>query len=173
MFELTSLRREDIYLIKEWRNSQMDILRQKEKITDEEQKKYWEEVILPSFSEKHPKMILFSYLKKGILIGYGGLVHIDWDHERAEISFLVNPIYKEESKDYEQAFLAFLALIQKKAFLDLGLHRLYAETFDIRPCHIALLEEGGFSLEGRLKGHVFVRGHFVDTVIHGVLNPNE
>jgi hypothetical protein len=34
--------------------------------------------------------LLFSFLKNGECIGYGGLVHINWIDQNAEISFMID-----------------------------------------------------------------------------------
>ena len=84
-YQLIPLREEDIYKIKNWRNEQMDILRQKKVLTDADQEKYFKEYILPTFSEENPRMILFSFLgESDRLIGYGGLTNVDWEKEYTE-----------------------------------------------------------------------------------------
>ena len=40
-YSIISLRKQDIYKIKDWRNSQIEILRQKKILTNESQKKYY------------------------------------------------------------------------------------------------------------------------------------
>lgn len=166
---ITSLREEDILLVKEWRNEQIDILRQKEPLTDEQQFNYYNNVVLPSMHTEQPSDILFSYLYQGECIGYGGLTHIDWSNSRAEISFLLSTYRKHDVKLYEKEFTIFLTLLKKIAFLEIGLNRLYTETFDIRPIHINIIENNGFRLEGILKEHVRVRDKYVDSLIHGYL----
>src|SRR5688500_4916477 len=86
-YTMVTIRYEDIFLIKEWRNEQLDVLRQKQPLTDEQQKLYFQTVVSKLFAEENPRQILVSYLKDEILIGYGGLVHIDWEDKRAEVSF--------------------------------------------------------------------------------------
>ena len=164
---MMTIRDTDIFLIKEWRNEQLAILRQIAPLTDAEQQLYWEKVIKPSFQEEHPRQILFSFLHAGKCIGYGGLTHIDWNLKRAEVSFLLQTERSHHPQIYRKDFLHFLTLLKKAAFDDLQMHRLFTETFDVRPDHIAILEKFGFREEGRLKEHVKVEGHYVDSLIHG------
>lgn len=168
-YQLTPLRHQDIFDIKKWRNEQMAILRQRELLTDEMQEKYYQKVIVPSFSAEEPQQILFSYLLNERCIGYGGIVYIDWHSKRGEISFLLETHRVQNPLQYRQDFIPFLQLIKKVAFDELQFHRLYTETFDIRPDHIALLEEMNFAFEGRMKDHVLVKGKFVDSLIHGCI----
>jgi hypothetical protein len=86
--KLVPIRDEDKYSIMKWRNEQIAILRQKSPLTKENQEKYFKEVVEKLFETDQPSQLLFSFLEKGNLIGYGGLVHIDWENKNAEISFL-------------------------------------------------------------------------------------
>jgi RimJ/RimL family protein N-acetyltransferase len=168
-FALESIRAEDIENIRNWRNDQLDVLRQDKIITEEEQIKYFKEHIWPETIKNEPPHILFSYFRKDVLIGYGGLVHISWKDLRAEISFLINPDNSSD-EDYYLFFSSYLTLIKAVAFDDLKFNRLFTETFDIRKFHISILESNGFIREGVLKEHVIINGRYVDSIFHGCLN---
>jgi Acetyltransferase (GNAT) domain len=168
-YTIMPLRVQDIYLIKEWRNAQIDILRQNVPLTDEMQKKYFETVIKPSFASSHPTQILFSFLKDALPIGYGGIAHIDWKAKQGEISFLVDPKRAADPIVYEQDFSTFLNLTKNVAFNHLHFISLYTETFDIRDHHIGILEQAGFIEKRRLKNWVKIEGKEVDSLIHECL----
>lgn len=170
--ELVSLQEEDIFKIKDWRNEQLVFLRQTKPLTEADQKKYFKQVIKPTFALQAPPLILLSILEKGVCIGYGGLVHIDWGHQRAEVSFLLETSKSCDPKMHTQYFKVFLDLIKYLAFKHLHLHRLYTETFDIRSHHIKVLEQTGFVLEGRLKDHIKQKEKYIDSLIHGCINLN-
>ena len=144
----------------------MDILRQSVALTPEMQAAYYQDVIIPSYEEKHPKQILFSILFDGECIGYGGLVHINWKVKEAEVSFLLDSRRKEGTVTYSNDFKAFLWMIKKVAFDDLMLDVLVTETYDVRPDHIATLESQGFVEEERMEGKVLIKGVPVDSIIH-------
>lgn len=153
--------------IRQWRNAQMDILRQSSLITSEEQKAYFQKHIWPDMISSCPDNILLAYFEDDNLIGYGGLVHIAWEYRKAEISFLLEPgLYKSEDK-YARYFSVFLQLMKELAYKDIGLERLFTETYAFRAHHISILEESGFNREGLLKDHVKVNGCFVDSLLHG------
>jgi RimJ/RimL family protein N-acetyltransferase len=160
----------DIELIRQWRNSQMDVLRQKKEISLTEQLAYYEKNIWPTLDETRPKNILLGYQIDDQLIGYGGLVHIDWDSQRAEVSFLLDPARTLDLHCYAADFLVFLQLIKTLAFDDLKLQRLCTETFSTREHHISVLVAADFVLEGVLRRHVILDGRPVDSLIHGCLN---
>lgn len=166
-YQILPIRYSDIFLIKQWRNEQIDILRQNVLLTDTMQEAYFTHTIQPGFAEEKPQQILFSYLKDSSLIGYGGLVHIDWTGRQAEVSFLVDTQRAQNPSVYESDFSHFITLIKKVAFHDLLFSRLYTETFDVRPQHIAILERAGFHLEQRLKKRITIDDKLVDALIHG------
>lgn len=173
IYTLLPVREEDIMLIKDWRNAQLDVLRQKQLLTEAMQYRYFETVVWPSFDLDKPSQLLFSFLREDVCIGYGGIVHICWEDRRAEVSFLLNPLRVVDSTVYRQDFLSFLNLLKEVAYKVLALNRLFTETFDSRPFHISVLEEAGFRREGRMKQHVCINGIFVDSILHGHLREYE
>lgn len=159
--------------IRKWRNEQMAILRQSSKISPEQQRAYYSEQIWPAQKAEQPRNILLAYNEDDILIGYGGLVHIAWEHRRAEVSFLLKTDYVGDTVRYAHYFSIFLELVKTLAFDDLGLNRLFTETYAIRDHHVAALERAGFVREGRLKDHVIIDHQPVDSLIHGCVNLND
>jgi len=168
-FALATLEYDDLFPIMKWRNEQMNILRQNKELTEEDQKRYWKEVIQPSFNDPMPDILLFKFLQKNQMIGYGGLVYVNWIHKRAEVSFLMDTNFISDHNYYKDAFSIFLTLIKKVALECLRFNRLYTETYDCRPLHVKVLEESGFRLEGRMRKHNFINGRFVDSLIHGCI----
>jgi 2-polyprenyl-3-methyl-5-hydroxy-6-metoxy-1,4-benzoquinol methylase/RimJ/RimL family protein N-acetyltransferase len=168
-YALVALRKQDIYQIKEWRNVQIDVLRQKRLLTDAVQENYYQSAILPTYRQPFPRQILFSILRNEVCIGYGGLVNISWEDRRAEISFLVDHLRASNEAQYEGDFTNYLTLIKRIAFEELDLNRLFLETYDIRSKHIRIIENSGFSLEGRLRQHVTINGKKVDSLLHGMV----
>lgn len=168
-YQLITIRKEDIESIRLWRNNQMEVLRQKSEISAEEQQRYFQNHIFPTFTEDHPKQILFSFLFYNECIGYGGLTNIDWEASRAEVSFLVNPHRLKDGILYSHDFNHFLTLLCEAAFVDVSLHRLYTETFAFRTEHIKILEKFGFKREGVLREHIFKRNEWNDSIMHGLL----
>lgn len=168
-YSVTSLREQDTLRIKDWRNDQIDVLRQKAVLTDEDQIGYYHNIVLPSMNERQPEIILFSFLLNAGCIGYGGLTNIDWSHKRAEISFLLATDRISDDTLYQKEFTIFLKLIKEIAFSELKLHRLFTETFAFRQFHTYVLEMNDFRFEGRLKEHVYISNKFFDSLLHGCL----
>ena len=163
-FKLIPIRNEDRYLIMKWRNEQMYHLRQNKKLNEKDQDSYFENVVSNLFSKEQPEQILFSFLKDGELIGYGGLVHINWIDKNAEISFLMNT---EFEKDYFQEYwLIYLGLIEKIAFQQLSFHKIFTYAFDLRPKLYDILEIAGFSQEAKLIDHSIFENEYKNIFIH-------
>ena len=86
-FRIVPLRMEDRFMIMKWRNEQLYHLRQKKKLTKKDQDNYFNAVVNELFDKEFPEQILFSFIHSKKCVGYGGLVHIDWENKNAEISF--------------------------------------------------------------------------------------
>ncbi len=166
---LSSIQPAHIESIRLWRNAQMNVLRQNEPITFQDQQAYFAARIWPAMEKARPDNILLACHLDSLLIGYGGLVHIAWEDSRAEVSFLVQPELAADPDRYEELFSSYLTLLPQLAFDDLGLHRLVTETWSTRADHLAVLEAAGFVREGLLREHTRQNGIPTDSLIHGLL----
>lgn len=169
-FLLVPLRKQDIQSIRIWRNDQIDFLRQKKILSIKEQRSYYEKIINPSFFSKQPDLILFSFLHNNTCLGYGGLVHIDWDSKKAEVSFVNVTKRSKIKKLYQNDFNVFLKLIFKIAFNQMNLTKITTEMYDLRPWTLETLEKNGFKLEGRLKKHITIKNELFDVLLHAKFN---
>ena len=169
-YAIEAVQPEHIEAIRQWRNAQLDILRQTSPLTAEQQERYFASDVWPDMEQAHPANVLVSYFLEDRLIGYGGIVHIAWEHGRAEVSFLLDPALASDESAYRGHFSNYLALVKEMAFIDLRLRRLFTETYAIRDCHMAMLEQSGFRREGVMREHVLAGGRPVDSIIHGCLN---
>jgi RimJ/RimL family protein N-acetyltransferase len=167
-FSLVPIRFEDRYEIMKWRNEQIYHLRQNKPLTKEVQDSYFENEIAKLFDQEKPNQLLFSFLENGDCIGYGGLVHINWIDQNAEISFIMQT--EVEQTRFAQIWSEYLSLIEKVAFDDLGFHKIYTYAFDLRPHLYPVLKDQKFSEDLRLKEHCINDGVFIDVVIHSKLN---
>ena len=160
---------QEMELIRKWRNEQIDYLRQNKPLTKDEQSKYYHQIIKKSFYEKKPEMILFSFILKNNCIGYGGFVHIDWNLKKAELSFVLDTNRTEKLETYKKEFSIFLKIILNIGFKQILFHKIFTETFDIRPNTILVLEKAGFVLENRLSLKNYINGSYVDSLFHRIL----
>ena len=163
-YSIVPIRMEDRYAIMKWRNDQLFHLRQNKPLTREEQDVYFDTIVSGLFSQKEPNQILFSYLEGETCIGYGGLVHINWIDQNAEISFIIDTSI--EKKHYEFHMSTFLSLLEKVAFKELNFHKIFTYAFDVRSEIYPILEKSGYKKEAVLKEHCCFNGEFKDVIIH-------
>lgn len=165
---IVPIRYEDRFSIMQWRNEQIYHLRQDKLLTKIDQKNYFQNVVAQLFEKNQPEQILFSFLKDKECIGYGGLVHINWIDRNAEISFIMET--SQEKEHFSEYWKAYLKLIEKVAFEELNLHKIYTYAFDLRPHLYEAFEKAGFKKEAVLKEHCLFEGKFIDVVIHSKIN---
>jgi RimJ/RimL family protein N-acetyltransferase len=150
-----------------WRNEQIYHLRQKSLLTEGDQDNYFTTVVQPLFEQDSPNQLLFSYLKNGECIGYGGLVHINWMDSNAELSFLIST--KLESDEFELHYSNYLKFINILTRDELSIHKVYSYAFDLRPNLYTLFEKNNYKFEARLSEHILFHGKFIDVVIHSLI----
>ena len=142
-YSIVPIRMIDRMPIMKWRNEQLYHLRQKDPLTAAQQDDYFKQVVLPQFDEQTPPQLLFSYLEGDSCIGYGGLVHIDWDLKEGEISFIMDTSLENEHFSFHWSI--FLSLIEKMAFADLRYNKLFTYAFDLRPKLYEVMESNGYT----------------------------
>ena len=163
---LTSLKMRHLEKIRNYRNKQMDVLRQNKPLTKEDQERWYTKLV-------NDNQVIFSIMlrqeNKNKFIGYCGLTYIDYENKRAELSFLVDPKRVKDKKTYKTDFLSVLEMLCKYGFEELKLNKIFTETYSFRKSHIHILELFGFIFEGRLREHIIINGKHVDSLMHSLL----
>lgn len=167
-YSIVPLRYEDRFSIMKWRNEQIYHLRQARPLTEDDQQRYFDNVVAKLYDNSKPDQILFSYLEKGVCIGYGGLVHINWIDRNAEISFIMDT--RLEKEHFAEHWSNYLTMLKELSFNDLKLHKIYTYAFDLRPHLYPIFENSGFVREATLKDHCLYQGEYKDVVIHSLIN---
>ncbi len=165
-YKLVPIRDEDRHQIRQWRNEQIDILRQKKLLTIEKQDEYFKEVVAKLFEEEDPTQLLFSFLENDILVGYGGLVHIDWESLNGEISFITETSRNREIQRFKNDWGEFLKILKVIASVHLRFNKIYTYAYDIRPALFSVLDENNFKQEATLKKHISIHGDLHHVLIH-------
>ena len=169
-FHIEPIRHEDRLEIMTIRNEQLFHLRQVKPLTIEDQDKYFNSVVNALFEQEKPSQLLFSFFKKDVFIGYGGLVHMNWIDKNAEISFVMKTALEKEN--FSKYWSNYLRLIERVAFNELNFHKIFTYAFDLRSHLYEVLESCQFKEEARLKEHCFFDGKFIDVVYHSKMNNN-
>ena len=167
-FSIVPIRFKDRFQIMKWRNEQMYHLRQEKPLTIESQDLYFKNVVSKLFNQKYPDQILFSYLNGIKCLGYGGLVHINWEDKNAEVSFIMNT--ELEATEFKKHWNIFLTMINQVAINELELIKTYTYAFDLRPNLYSALEDAGYIQEAKLKKHKKIDDKFIDILIHSKIN---
>ena len=170
---ISPIAHKDRFTIMHWRNEQINILRQKELLTAEKQDNYFNNVINQLFDQITPSQLLFGFYENGMLIGYGGLVHIDWEIRNAEISFITATERNNKDEVFCDDFSTFLELVFLLAFDTLNFIKLHTTFYDIqhRVLYKKVIEEQGFISEGRLENHIMINGKIENVLIYSRFNP--
>lgn len=127
-----------------------------------EQEKY-----LNGYASYNRSFILFMLTLKDSdkIIGRCGIHNWNKEHFRAEIGYVM------EDQDYRQKSLMSEAVkeVIHYGFHQLQLNRLEALVGPSNEASIKIIEKNNFRLEGVLKQHYFVGGHFSDSLIYALL----
>lgn len=166
-FKIVPIRYDDRFIIMDWRNEQIEYLRQAKPLTEEEQEYYFSNTIASLFKEEKPEQLLFSFLENEELIGYGGLVHINWQDRHAEISFLLSPSYNIRSS-YLKLFSVYLILIEKAA-TELCLNKIFTVGYNLKSYRFLPLIDQNYNLDATLKKHKVINGKSCDVLIYSKL----
>ncbi len=170
-YQLIPIRDFDKHAIREWRNQQIEILRQSEPLSAEMQDSYFKNIVDQLFEVENPKQLLWSFLYKNELIGYGGLVHIDWEKRQAEISFLTQTDRNHDKEIFISDWTNYLKIVKRIAGDYLDFNRIFTYAYDIRPNLYISLENSGFKETQRIKNEILINHQKKDVVIHSLFLP--
>tara|TARA_Y100000817_G_scaffold226776_1_gene179593 strand:- start:639 stop:1217 length:579 start_codon:yes stop_codon:yes gene_type:complete len=169
-YSIVPLRNDDIVKIKTWRNEQINILRQKDLLSNSQQKEYYHSLIENSFYIIKPSEILFSFLLNDECIGYGGLVHIDWVKKIGEISFINDTTRASNDELYRSDFKNFISLLFGITFSELKFSKVTTETYGIRTNTLRLLDELGFKLNHVIENNIQINNKKYNSFFHEYSN---
>ncbi len=129
-------------------------------ITPEAQKKWYESV---KDGKKYKCWIINS---DGVDIGYVNLADIDEVNKRTD-----GPGAFICEEEYRGRGLAkhIIMNLQRHAFEDLGLHKLYGPIISANAAAIAAYLKSGWQIEGYCRDHIYKNGRFWDVVMVGML----
>ena len=168
-YKISSIHMDDALPIMHWRNEQISALRQDQPLVENEQLRYFRNVIHLGFGQQQPVQILLRFTLRDALIGYGGLVHIDWPCGVGEVSFLLETERTKDVRNYGMECSIFLQLLKKCAFEKLDFNKIYTESYSHRLWHVQSIEAAGFRREKVLPDQTTVDGKSVDAVVASCL----
>jgi RimJ/RimL family protein N-acetyltransferase len=165
-FFLQKIKKKQLNIIADMRNSQLNILRNRSAIKYSKQFDYFSRYVWTEYKKKKPKQLLFSIFYNKYFLGYGGLTNFDWTNLNAEVSFLLEKEISKNNSLYKKIFSNFLKEISVIAFKKFKLVKIYTETFGFRKFHISILKKNNFILEGVKKKHIVINNRLIDLILH-------
>lgn len=98
-------------------------------------------------------------------IGSIGFYRINWESERTEIGYILDPEHRGKGYVYE----AMIEMI-RYAFKEIGFHSLEAIIDPRNTASVRVVERVGFVKEGHLKESSYWNGEYIDCLIYSLLN---
>lgn len=98
----------------------------------------------------------------GELIGSARLA--TGEYESATIGFALRPDQWGQGKGLET-----VRLLQRLGFSELGLHRIWGARSPLNQASARTMLAAGMVEEGTIRGHLFTRGAWRDSVVHSIL----
>lgn len=87
------------------------------------------------------------------------------EHESAQIGFALRPDQWGEGKGVETVHL-----LQQLGFQTLSLHRIWGARSPANDASARTMTSAGMIEEGTIRGHLFTRGAWRDSVVHSILS---
>ena len=86
------------------------------------------------------------------------------DYESATIGFALRPDQWGQGKGLES-----VRLLQRLGFTELGLHRIWGARSPLNKASARTMQAAGMVEEGTIRGHLYTRGAWRDSVVHSIL----
>jgi len=135
--KLKALSLKDLEQVRQWRNLRLEMLRTPFPLTEEQQAKFYSEVICNRQSNARYWGIwpskkrttypdTFEYCQS-VLIGMAGLENIQWENRLCEISLLLTPGAMDEYGTKS------LSLLLHEGFMNMNLENIFTEVYECNP----------------------------------------
>jgi len=104
---------------------------------------------------------------EGVPIGLTGLWDIDWRNRSAMSAIKLGSDAQARGRGYG---VEAIRVLMDFAFNDVGLNRLHGSILDGNEASLAVyIRKSGWTLEGRLRQHIWRNGDFIDLLQVGIL----
>lgn len=165
---LRAIERTDLPILLEWRNKPefRIFFREHKELNMENQQSWFDNYVI---LDSNTRMFAIIELSTQELIGACGLCYIDWVNRSADFSIYLgkNDLYIDDIFSIDAALS-----MEKYAFEELNLHRLWAEIYSIDEKKIKFFNKLQFEQEGHLKETHWTTGRWVDSLYFGKINKN-
>ncbi|PZM67281.1 GNAT family N-acetyltransferase [Paenibacillus dendritiformis] len=162
---LRSIEQSDLTVLLHWRNTPelRRYFREYRELNSDHQQAWYESKVL---DDKKTEMFAIVDLSTDELLGACGLCYIDWKNRCADFSMYIgkNSLYIDDhfADDAARQIISY-------GFSEIGLHRIWCETYDFDFQKQALLERLGFVLDGRHRETLWAEGRWNDSLFYSLL----
>lgn len=156
---LLPFEREDIELSLEWNNDEAINAYNGSRIPNSklEQSVWYEKSQL----DKSKKRLIICSNETGEKAGMVSLFNINERNRNAEIGVYLSPSHQKKGFAGES-----VRLLTQFAFMELGMHKLYASIFSYNTDSVKLFEAAGYRHEYTKKEEIFTNGRFFDVMVY-------
>jgi RimJ/RimL family protein N-acetyltransferase len=164
---LTSIEKEDLSLLQEWRNrtDYRKYFREYREISNDMQNSWYQNKVL-----NDPGTIMFSIkdVNTNELLGCCGLCYINWVHRNADLSLYIG--WNNEYIDNEGYARESCELLFNYGYNELGLQKIWTEIYEFDHKKYRLYEDLGFKQDGFLRNQYFYDGKWWNSYILSLLS---
>jgi RimJ/RimL family protein N-acetyltransferase len=107
-------------------------------------------------------MLVVADVQSGELVGAARLAL--GEYSSGQIGFALRPDQWGQGKGTETVLL-----LERLGFSELGLHRIWGARSPVNEASARTMRKAGMIEEGTIRGHLFTRGAWRDSVVHSVL----
>jgi hypothetical protein len=166
---LYAIEREDLPQLQRWRNNPniRKFFREYRELSVDQHQRWYEEIVIGD-----PDTLMYAIRRTSdkALLGCCGFNHVNWVHRRAELSIYIG--MKESYIDREGYAKDSVAILLRYGFNELGLQRIWTETYSFDKQKRDLLTNIGFLEDGVLRNNYFFDGKWWDSIVISIL-PDE
>jgi len=160
---LRAVEREDLVLLRDWRNIQefRRNFREVRELNMANQEKWFERSCV---SNPNDFMFIIERLRDNKPIGAGGLLYINWIIRSADFSFYIgeNNAYIDNEGNAEEA----ASLLINYGFKNLNLHKIWMELYEFDKVKLDFFtEKFRFKTDGKLRDNCFDDGKYYNSFI--------
>jgi len=162
LVELQSIEEADLKQLQVWRNDPeiRQYFREYRELSMQQQRIWYEEKVI-----NDPDTIMYTIriASTGELIGCCGFNHVNWIHRRGEVSLYIG---KDSLYIDSEGYAADgINLLLEYGFSQLGLTRIWTETYSFDEKKRTLLKNLGFQEDGILRKNYFFDGKWWDSIV--------
>jgi len=162
LIELHAIEEIDLERLQEWRNDPeiRQYFREYRELSMAQQRLWYEEKVI---NDPDTLMFAIRISTSGEIVGCCGFNYVNWMHRRGEISFYIG---KDGAYIDSEGYAAeSVKLLLDYGFSQLGLMRIWTETYAFDDKKRALLTSLGFQEDGILRNNYFIGGKWWNSIV--------